>query len=193
MWFSAVAFDLDNTLFNWGRDARAVFSLVRAGALGVLPLITHTERLRGTRQTGPNEKLLPYATKQNWAQCYVPSRIPRQMKELLLHLQEERMPLALISDHPSIEKLQHLGLLSRFSTLVDCSGIGALKPLPDAIQHACANLGVHPSELLFIGDRAETDGGAAHAAGCAFVSVEHLGKCIPVNRIKRIRQTHPRA
>lgn len=41
------------------------------------------------------------------------------------------------------------------------------KPHPEGLLRACAELGVHPAEAIYIGD-SSADAGAAEAAGCAF-------------------------
>jgi FMN phosphatase YigB (HAD superfamily) len=50
--------------------------------------------------------------------------------------------------------------------------INAFKPHPRGFEEACARLGLEPSEVLYVGDRAEVDGVGARAAGmrCAIVS-----------------------
>lgn len=50
---------------------------------------------------------------------------------------------------------------------------GAMKPDPRIFEHACAQLGVPPAEVLMVGDSAAADGGA-RAVGSAFAQVEPL-------------------
>ncbi|MGM1065094.1 HAD family hydrolase [Saccharothrix sp. Mg75] len=50
---------------------------------------------------------------------------------------------------------------------------GFVKPDPKLFRIACDRLGVHPSEVLMVGDSEEADGGAA-AIGCAVEIVEPL-------------------
>ena len=92
----------------------------------------------------------------------------------LMNLLERRaLPLGLFSDYPAAGKLRALGLASRFQIAL-CStdpDIGAFKPNPRGFEVACARLGLPPSEVLMVGDRAEVDGEGARAAGMPCVIV----------------------
>ncbi|MGD9863873.1 MAG: HAD-IIA family hydrolase [Pseudodonghicola sp.] len=54
------------------------------------------------------------------------------------------------------------------------------KPAPDLPREALRRAGVAPEAAVFIGDTAETDGGAARAAGVDFVLLARPGAQIPV-------------
>ncbi len=81
--------------------------------------------------------------------------------------------LAALSDYPAADKLQALGI-AEFFDLVLCAQsleIGVFKPNPRGLQVTLRSLGVSPDECLYVGDRAEVDAAAAHAAGVPSVIV----------------------
>ena len=93
--------------------------------------------------------------------------------EVLADLQRAGLTLGVLSDYPSREKLEALGIMDYFS-LALCTtdeGINALKPHPAGFRAACARWGLAPEEVLYVGDRPEVDGAGAAAAGlrCAII------------------------
>ena len=80
-----------------------------------------------------------------------------------------------LSDLPSTKKLEVLGLSGRFSSIFAGQEIGQLKPSPELFRHVLDATGVEPHELLHVGDRADTDGGAA-ALGIHVVLVPDLAR-----------------
>lgn len=90
------------------------------------------------------------------------------------YLDQRDLVLGVLSDYPVEEKLGAMGVRERFS-LALCSTdteINALKPNPRGLIHACARWGLEPDQVLYVGDRADVDAGAARAAGmpCAVLS-----------------------
>lgn len=78
---------------------------------------------------------------------------------------------AIVSDYPAAAKLRSLGCESLFDAIVangEPDGPLRLKPQPEGIQIALERLGVLAEESLMIGDRCDTDGLAASAAGVSF-------------------------
>ena len=82
------------------------------------------------------------------------------------------IPVGVVSDYPGLQKLDCLGV--DVDLVIDCTALGALKPLPDGLLAAARQMGVAPGRLLHVGDRWDTDGLAAAAAGAAFVPVDAL-------------------
>lgn len=79
--------------------------------------------------------------------------------------------LGLVSDYPARGKLQALGCLELFDTVVANGEEGGprwLEPHPDGLLSACERLGVAPERCLMLGDRHDADGEAARRAGMAF-------------------------
>lgn len=91
---------------------------------------------------------------------------------LLQALSARRIPLALVSDYPGLTKLDGLGI--DMPVVISCRALGALKPLPDGLLAAASQLGVPASQLLHVGDRWDTDGRAAAAAGCQFRHIDDI-------------------
>lgn len=74
--------------------------------------------------------------------------------------------LVVVSDYEPGAKLEALGLDGRFDRCCAAEEVGRLKPDPAVFRRALAGLGIPPEALLHLGDRADTDGAAAEAAGC---------------------------
>ncbi|MDE2972290.1 MAG: HAD family hydrolase [Acidobacteriota bacterium] len=77
-----------------------------------------------------------------------------------------RYNLIAVSDFDPEAKLEALGLRGVFERVYAAERYGALKPDPRVLHAAVADLGIPAAALLHIGNRADTDGGAARAAGC---------------------------
>ncbi len=74
--------------------------------------------------------------------------------------------LIAVSDFDPGAKLEALGLSRYFKRIYAAERYGALKPDPRVFHAALADLGIPAPALLHIGNRADTDGAAARAAGC---------------------------
>ena len=74
--------------------------------------------------------------------------------------------LIAVSDFDPGAKLKALGLGRYFKRIYAAERYGALKPDPRVFHAALADLGIPAPALLHIGNRADTDGAAARAAGC---------------------------
>jgi FMN phosphatase YigB (HAD superfamily) len=78
---------------------------------------------------------------------------------------------ALVSDYPAKRKLAALGADTLFDVVVangEPGGPGRLKPWPDGLLQAAAELGVPAERCLVLGDRDDADGAAARAAKMGF-------------------------
>ena len=73
------------------------------------------------------------------------------------------------SDFEAADKLASLGLTRHFDAVYSGERMGWLKPRPEPFRRILADLDLMPEQLLHIGDRAETDGCGASAAGCRFL------------------------
>lgn len=74
--------------------------------------------------------------------------------------------VVVVSDYQAEAKLEALGLGGRFDRAYAAEEVGRLKPDPAVFRRALADLRIPPEALLHLGDRPETDGAAAAAAGC---------------------------
>ena len=81
--------------------------------------------------------------------------------------------LAAVSDFAPEARIAALGLSGRFDHIYAAETLGALKPDPRVFRRVVDDLGIPPAALLHLGNRPETDGRAATAAGCR---VRILGK-----------------
>jgi HAD superfamily hydrolase (TIGR01549 family) len=92
-------------------------------------------------------------------------------------LADRGLRVGALSDYPVHTKLRALGVADYFS-LGLCTAdrpINAFKPHPGGFRHACELWGVAPQEVLYVGDRPETDGAGAAAAGIRCVIVGRGG------------------
>jgi HAD superfamily hydrolase (TIGR01509 family) len=88
-----------------------------------------------------------------------------------------RFPVACLTDgDPAIQraKLAATGLADAFTTIVITDELGGRtlrKPHPEGLRQAAETLGVHPSELVVIGDRPTRDMAVAAALGARSIRV----------------------
>ena len=88
------------------------------------------------------------------------------VRELLDVLRARQIPAAVVSDWIAGYKLDALRISDRFMAVHEGVRIGRVKPSPELFERAAAALGVPTRHVLHIGDRADTDGAGARAAGC---------------------------
>jgi FMN phosphatase YigB (HAD superfamily) len=93
--------------------------------------------------------------------------------EMLALLDRHRVPAGVYSDYPPEAKIDALGLSGRFAFALASSDpkIGTFKPHPRGFLRACERWHLHPREVLMVGDRADTDGAGAAAAGMPCVII----------------------
>ena len=156
---TAVSFDVDGTLYpdQWLRT-RVVLEAIRRGSLRDL------RPLRDRRN--PSSDVAARLEAETRVLIPVIRRLgPRPgVTELLDRLRPRT--LVAVSDFDPEAKLDALGLRGCFERVYAAERYGALKPSPGVFHVALADLGIPASALLHIGNRAETDGSAARAAGC---------------------------
>jgi len=101
----------------------------------------------------------------------------RPMAALIERLSRRGIRSGVFSDYPAADKVDALGLAGFFS-LTLCStdpDINAFKPHPRGFLRACAMWRLAPEEVLYVGDRADTDGAGAQAAGMPAVVFGGIG------------------
>lgn len=76
-----------------------------------------------------------------------------------------------LSDYLPTGKLKALGVSECFESVYTGEAFGHLKPAPTVFEQMIADLGIEPHELLHIGDRVDTDAGAAEAVGYRVVVI----------------------
>jgi HAD superfamily hydrolase (TIGR01549 family) len=197
----AVLFDLDGTLYRQSRlralMALELLTLPLAGpfkAPGRLAAIrayrAAQEQLRGGGTAGAGQAQIAAAAAASGLPVAEVERLVDEwmMRRPLKYLQFCRaaglhgllaaidaagLEAGILSDYPAAAKLEALGLSHRFAPVLSASDpeIDAFKPSPRGYLRACEIWGVSPSEVLFVGDRADVDAAGAAAAGmpCAIV------------------------
>jgi FMN phosphatase YigB (HAD superfamily) len=75
--------------------------------------------------------------------------------------------------------LEREGIIDLFETVVVSDEIGWRKPLPVIFETALRRLGVHPSEAIYVGDRADLDVAGAQGAGMHAVWINRDATPLP--------------
>ena len=91
----------------------------------------------------------------------------RGVVSLLNRLQKQQIILGVLSDYPARDKLKALNLTHFFDTIVSAhdNGISGFKPDTSGFQASARKMNLPPSRILYVGDRMDTDGAGAAAAG----------------------------
>lgn len=175
----AVLFDLDNTLID--RDG-AVESMIEA----LLPNQADRAKLLALDGGGygDRESLFRAWTQLTgqpmdqdlWTLALCSRLEPDRVLLESLQALSERAELAILSNGGGVTqrakiKAARLNEIFEPNRIFVSGEIGQSKPDPCFFHHACQQLGVEPEEVLMVGDRDETDGLGARAAGLAFLRV----------------------
>ena len=110
-------------------------------------------------------KIMHKLFKESWISTFNTKTPLKGMKDLITDLQVGLIPIGIISDHASLDKLEKMGLGGLWSVNIDCSALGALKPRSDGIIAAAVEFDCVPKNILHIGDRADTDLEMAESVG----------------------------
>ncbi|MBZ9983500.1 MULTISPECIES: phosphoglycolate phosphatase [unclassified Mesorhizobium] len=95
------------------------------------------------------------------------TRLMPGVREVLTHFYAKGMAMGVATNKPQLatrEILLHFGLTEYFRAIIGGDAVTCLKPAPDALLLALAQLGVDPCDALLVGDSG-ADAGAARAAG----------------------------
>ena len=114
--------------------------------------------------------------------------------ELLDFLRAKGVRIGILSDYPAVRKIDALGIGHYFS-LVLCAGdpdVGTFKPNPRGFLAASARWQLDPTDILYVGDRADADGAGAAAANmpAAIVTstqLQNSNGAIAVSSLERLR------
>jgi FMN phosphatase YigB (HAD superfamily) len=98
--------------------------------------------------------------------------------ELFAYLAQGSFPFAVYSDYPrTAERLSCLGLdPASGAKLYGPEHFGAQKPAVRPFLLIAQDLGLPPDRILVIGDRCDTDGAGAAAAGMAYINIKNHTK-----------------
>ena len=193
--YDAWLIDLDGTLYNLRWVKLAMAAEVMLQGRGVLPVVRRFrlehERLR-QELTEPVDD--PYALQldrtaealgmprdevapiiEAWMIWRPAKWLRRFRREPLLQVigiyRASGGRTALVSDYPAQRKLQAMQIDDLFDAVVangEPGGPPRLKPHPDGLLLAAAQLDAAPARCLVLGDRDDADGAVARAAGMAF-------------------------
>ena len=86
--------------------------------------------------------------------------------------------------------LTGLGFKNYFDVIVSSEQAGKSKPHPQIFLHTAKNLGVHPSECLFIGDHPVNDIWGAQQAGMQAIWLQGFHPEDERLEVPRIQQLH---
>ena len=105
---------------------------------------------------------------------FLPRIEKTDLVETITTLHRRGVPQGVYSDYPPDGKLAALGLGGCFQAVIWSGqrGVGEFKPSPKGFTEIARLLGVEPSEVVFVGDRAGRDGRGARAAGMQFLHVK---------------------
>ena len=179
----AVCFDLDGTLYDLKKQRRKLWRWMLRHPIVLSHWQKETAAMRGKRsedihgeiakrvaqKIGKDTEVTAAVINKVIFEAYPATFSPKDVlpgiRELIEELDCLNIPRAVVSDHPTEAKLQGLGLIDGWACCVDCSALGALKPLPDGLQKAAHALGLESKHLVLIGDRIDTDAEMAETAG----------------------------
>jgi len=188
--FSAVAFDLDGTLYP---NRRLYVRLMPFAAMNWRLLTAFSKARHIIRreqeedpatimpdfydyQAGLTAKMLKapeYATRKKiealmyrgWEPIFTRVKLFPHVKELLAELRAAGLKLGLLSDFPPKTKLENLGLAGAWDAALCSERCGALKPSAVPFNALAEALGREPGETLYVGNSAAYDALGARRAG----------------------------
>jgi len=188
--FSAVAFDLDGTLYpnrrlyvklapfairNW--RLLLAFSKAREAirreqeespALVRRDFYDHQARLTAERLSASADAVkrrIETLMYRGWEPLFSKVRLFPHARELLAELKAAGLKLGLLSDFPPVTKLKNLGLSGLWDAVLCSEETGALKPSAHPFNVMAESLGCPPAEILYVGNSRRFDVAGALRAG----------------------------
>ena len=151
--FPASGVDQITTWVGNGADVLVERALTHA--LGRTPVVTESEQARQLFNSY-------YAQTAEHGSALFPA-----VKETLQRLHQQQLPMAIVTNKPTLfvaPLLESLGIADMFSLVIGGDDVVVKKPHPAAIYLVLGKFGLHPQELLFVGD-SRNDIQAAKSAG----------------------------
>ena len=179
----AICFDLDGTLYDLPRQKRRLWKWMLRHPIVLKVWQEETALLRGVRGNDLHgvvaqrvaqrcgitlekaQAIIQKVVFEIYPATFSPQDLLPGLLELFAWIDDNEIPRSVVSDHPTDKKLHGLGQTEGWQCTIDCSDLGALKPLPDGLEKAARLMGVNPNEVLMIGDRDDTDGQMALHVG----------------------------
>ena len=193
MQFSAIAFDLDGTLYPNYRLYIRLVPLIIKEIRHLLAFGKARNRLRreineGTLEHGlesqsfyhrqahymaeilkKDPSLLEEKTEKNiyrgWEPLFKKVRLFPHVKETLIAFREMGLKLGILSDFPPEKKIENLGLGGCWDAMLCSERIGQLKPGPLPFRELCKVLSLPPEKILYVGNSFTYDILGAQKAG----------------------------
>lgn len=107
------------------------------------------------------------------------------IRKLITSAEENSIPWVIVSDHDTLKKSKALDLIQPLGQV--CCRHYALKPLVDALYAALCMVNCPHYEVLFIGDRFDTDGEMCAKIGMAYMPITDLNHVKVDDVIKRMQ------
>lgn len=183
---AVVVLDLDGTIYRKPRIGLYMF----AKQWRHLPLLIAERRWRKAQRQAlvTGGVMPPRPVPELWYRTsYLPSMVDVIAKHykpalwlqpLMDECKQREIPVVILSDYEAVtEKLRVLGLQPEaFDAILASGDFGTIKPDPKLGEilaaHISKNAAVNWQQVLFIGDRQDTDGLLAQALGAQFVLVQ---------------------
>lgn len=181
MFFNAVIFDLDDTLYNWNEcDKEALKKVIEfIGYEGdfykVYSEITKRYKLE-TGNTAASHNRFNYfkwikeylkadfsLIKVNdlfWETFYSKMELVEGVLDFLNFLKNNKIKIGLLTDFQTeyqYRKLEKLGILEYFDVIVTSEEVGIEKPSTKGFRYCLSRLGETPDKVIMIGDSMERD------------------------------------
>jgi FMN phosphatase YigB (HAD superfamily) len=193
-----IIFDLDGTLYDMSWYMKPLFFLRLFPHGARLPRFLHTRESFAGKDMGTRQCLLESLSEEySKVEGIAPERVREWIDgpfyaafvsitplfrffrpgivPLLSLLRQKGLRLGVLSDYDHVEdRLARLSLpASLFDTIASSEASGALKPNSRPYEAMAYEWAVAACNILVIGDRADTDGAAAKAAGMQFLLIEN--------------------
>ncbi|MCL2190929.1 MAG: HAD family hydrolase [Treponema sp.] len=188
--FSAVAFDLDGTLYPNRRLYVKLVPFVARHWRLLLAFSKARDIIRQEQEKSPElarpdfydhqagltAKILnaPADAIKNqietlmyrgWEPLFSSVRLFPRVRETLAELRAAGLKLGLLSDFPPEKKLENLGLAGLWDTVLCSERTGALKPSALSFVEMADSLGCPPERILYVGNSRRYDVAGAQGAG----------------------------
>jgi putative hydrolase of the HAD superfamily len=183
--FSAILFDVDDTLFErrsifnaWAkRYIREMLAVIaESESQEIIRRVTEIEGpgygskkelIEATIQLYPPPAGSMYSADTAYAEFLDANVLSDQALELLNYLEALQFPFGIVTNGGprQVEKVEKLGLTLRTQCMFVSVTFGSAKPDPDIFLAAAKCIGCQPNEILFVGDHPVNDIQGAKNAG----------------------------
>jgi len=183
--FSAVAFDLDGTLYP---DSRLFFRLIPFLAKNMRLLKAMGKARTALRKSGAYEgdfyelqarlmgEILNEDPKKvrektdrliyrGWVPLFTGIKLFPHLRETLDAFRKAGIRMGLLSDFPPEAKLKNMNLTEYWDVMLCSEETGRLKPDPLSFLELAQKMGKKPEEMLYVGNKISYDVNGALAAG----------------------------